>query len=78
MTLLPYPTRDYANAPSAWEDNAKWSEAQALAYAKQQLVKFVKQMDAKDRVAIYSLAQSLTVLSDFTGFRFAELRSAAP
>lgn len=58
-----------SNAPSAWEDNAKWSEAQALAYAKQQLVKFVKQMDPKDRVAIYSLAQSLTVLSDFTGDR---------
>jgi VWFA-related protein len=52
-----------------FEDNPKWLEAQALSYAKQQLVKFVKEMDSKDRVAIYSLAQSLSVLSDFTGER---------
>lgn len=53
----------------AWEDNPTWLEAHALGYAKGQLVKFVKQMDPKDRVAIYSLADSLTVLSDFTGER---------
>ena len=52
-----------------WEDSAKWSEAHALGYAKQQLVKFVEKMDPKDRVAIYSLGRSLSVLSDFTGDR---------
>ena len=63
-----------ATGTDAWEDTPKWLEAHSLGYAKQQLVKFVQQMDPKDRVAIYSLSQSLTVLSDFTGDREQLLR----
>jgi hypothetical protein len=49
-----------------YESSPAWLEDHALGSAKQHLVKFVQQLDPKDRVAIYSLAQSLTVLSDFT------------
>src|SRR5580704_12724744 len=41
-------------------------EDQALAYGKTQLMKFVKDLDPKDRVAIYALGRSLRVLCDFT------------
>ena len=41
-------------------------EDQALAYGKNQLMKFVKDLDPKDRVAIYALGRSLRVLCDFT------------
>lgn len=54
---------------SAWEDRPTWMDDHALAYAKEHLIEFVKQMDGKDRVAIYSLAESLSVLSDFTNDR---------
>jgi len=43
--------------------------AHALESAKQQLLKFIDELDPGERVAIYSLSQSLTVLSDFTGDR---------
>ena len=54
---------------SAWEARPTWFDDHSLAYAKQHLIEFVEQMDSKDRVAIYSLAGSLTVLSDFTNDR---------
>jgi VWFA-related protein len=53
----------------AWENSPAWVEDHALGFAKQQLIRFVEKMEPKDRVAIYSLAESLTVLSDFTGDR---------
>ena len=52
----------YESHSSAFEDHA-------LGFAKQKLMEFVKQMDSKDQVALYSLAESLTVLSDFTNDR---------
>jgi len=57
-----------------YESMPAWFEDHALGYAKEHLVEFVKQMDARDRVAIYSLARSLTVLSDFSGDRDQLLR----
>lgn len=42
------------------------TENQALGYGKIQLMKFVKDLDPKDRVAIYALGKSLRVLCDFT------------
>jgi VWFA-related protein len=53
----------------AYEDSPAWLEDHALGFAKQQLVRFVKEMQPQDRVAVYSLAETLTVLSDFTGDR---------
>ncbi|HTA69276.1 MAG TPA: VWA domain-containing protein [Bryobacteraceae bacterium] len=41
-------------------------EDQALAYGKNQLMRFVKNLDPQDRVAIYALGKSLRVLCDFT------------
>ncbi len=41
----------------------------ALQNAKQHLLKFVNEMGPTDRVAVYSLGQSLKVLSDFTSGR---------
>jgi VWFA-related protein len=54
---------------AAYEERPTWADDHALAYAKEHLIDFVKAMDSKDRVAIYSLAESLTVLSDFTNDR---------
>jgi VWFA-related protein len=58
----------------AFESRPTWLDDHALAYAKEHLIDFVKGMDSKDRVAIYSLAQSLGVLSDFTNDRGQLLR----
>ncbi len=52
-----------------YENNVAWFEDHALGFAKQQLIDFVKEMHPNDRVAVYSLAQSLTVLCDFTNNR---------
>jgi VWFA-related protein len=45
---------------------AKHFDDQAIAYAKQQILKFARNLDAKDRVAIYALGTSLHALCDFT------------
>jgi VWFA-related protein len=42
------------------------TENRALGYGKNQLMKFVKDLDPKDRVAIYALGKTLRVLCDFT------------
>ena len=52
-----------------YEEHATWIEDQALANARQHLMKFVATLQPKDRVAIYSLGRSLTVLCDFTSDR---------
>jgi VWFA-related protein len=59
------------SAPGAelWESHSSGFEDHALGYAKQNLIEFVKEMDPKNRVALYSLAESLTVLSDFSSDR---------
>jgi VWFA-related protein len=41
-------------------------ENQAFGYGKIQLMKFVKDLDPKDRIAIYALGKTLRVLCDFT------------
>jgi VWFA-related protein len=51
-----------------------FSSDQALSSAKQHLLKYLDELDPQQRVAIYSLGQGLTVLSDFTGDR-ARLKS---
>jgi VWFA-related protein len=57
-------TLDYSK--EVWELFPTRFENQALGYAKQQLVKFVNDLDPRDRVAIYSLGHRLSVLCDFT------------
>jgi len=41
-------------------------ENEAIGYGKLQLMKFVKDLDPKDRIAIYALGKTLRVLCDFT------------
>lgn len=54
------------SAPLPYETTPFWLEDHALANAKQRLIEFLKQADARDRIAIYGLTQSLHVLCDFT------------
>jgi VWFA-related protein len=53
---------DYSSFPSSFENGA-------LAFAKQQALKFARELDPNERVAVYSLGKSLKVLCDFTGDR---------
>lgn len=53
-------------APQNYETTPFWLEDHALANAKQHLIEFLKQADARDRIAIYGLTQTLHVLCDFT------------
>lgn len=53
----------------SYEEHPQWLESLALANARQHLIRFVSTLDPKDRVAIYSLGKSLSVLSDFTSDR---------
>jgi len=55
------------------EQTPLFNVGQALEAGKQHLLKFIDELDPKERVAIYSLGHSMTVLSDFTGDR-AQLR----
>ena len=52
-----------------YEETPTWVEDLALANAKNHVVKFVQQLDPRDRIAIYSLGRSLDVLSDFSSDR---------
>ena len=52
-----------------YEERVTWVEDQALANARLQMLRFVATLDPKDRVAIYSLGQTLDVVTDFTGDR---------
>ncbi len=57
----------YGSAPAgAYESTPAWMEDFALANGKAHLTQFVKNLNPKDRVAIYGLRQSLHVLCDFT------------
>src|ERR1700683_3509750 len=57
----------YGSAPAgAYESTPAWMEDFALANGKTHLIQFVKNLNPKDRVAIYGLRQSLHVLCDFT------------
>jgi VWFA-related protein len=60
-----------------YEDTPFWSEQLALANGKQHLLEFLKDMQPRDRVAIYGLRDSLYVLCDFTCDRGQLLESAS-
>jgi VWFA-related protein len=57
------------NGHETLESGPVWMEDLALANAKAHLFEFVKNLDPKDRVAIYGLSESLHVLCDFTSDR---------
>lgn len=59
----------YGSAPEPYESTPHWFEDLALANAKAHLIEFIKQLDPRDRVAIYGLRDSLHVLCDFTSDR---------
>ena len=59
----------YGSAPGPYENTPYWFEDLALANAKQHLIEFIKQLDPRDRVAIYGLRDSLHVLCDFSSDR---------
>lgn len=54
------------STPLPYEDTPYWLEDHALANAKQRLMEFLKQLDPKDRIAIYGLTDRVHVLCDFT------------
>lgn len=59
----------YGSAPVPYESAPTWFEDLALANAKTHLIQFIKDLDPRDRVAIYGLSRSLHVLCDFTSDR---------
>jgi VWFA-related protein len=59
----------YGSAPSAYENKPFWMEDHALVNAKSHLLQYLKNLDPRDRVAIYGLSTSLRVLCDFTSDR---------
>jgi VWFA-related protein len=69
MILLDRLNTFLSTSSSAGEETSIWNGDHALTSAKQHLLKLVDGLEPKDRVAIYSLGESLTVLSDFTGDR---------
>lgn len=52
-----------------YETSPRWMEEHALANAKNHLIEYLKKLDPNERVAIYSLADSLRVLCDFSSDR---------
>ena len=65
---------DNLNTPSGagsapYETTPTWLEDHALTNAKENLAEFIKTLGPTDRVAIYSLRDSLRVLCDFTSDR---------
>jgi VWFA-related protein len=59
----------YGSAAVPYESTPTWFEDLALANAKAHLVQYIKELDPRDRVAIYGLSRSLHVLCDFTSDR---------
>ena len=60
----------YGSAPeSPYESTSYWLEDLALQNGKNHLLQFVQQLQPEDRIAIYSLRNRLSVLSDFTNNR---------
>lgn len=56
----------FGSDPQPYEDTPLWLEDHALGLAKERLLSFLRQMDVRDRVAIYGLTDRLRVLCDFT------------
>jgi VWFA-related protein len=59
----------YGSTPGNYERAPGWMEDHALSSAKIHLLEFLKNLDPRDRVAIYGLRDSLYVLCDFTNDR---------
>ncbi len=59
----------YGSAPTIFENTPFWAEDHALANAKAHLLEYLRKVDELDRVAIYSLSDTLYVLCDFTSDR---------
>ena len=59
----------YGSAPLPYETSPYWMEDLALANAKSHLIEFIRNLDSRDRVAIYGLSRSLHVVCDFTSDR---------
>src|ERR1700693_4122398 len=57
------------NSSQVNESRPRWLEDMALANAKAHLIEYIKDLDPKDRVAIYGLSDTLHVLCDFTSDR---------
>lgn len=57
------------NGHEGYESGPVWMEDHALANAKAHLIDFIKNLDPKDRVAIYGLSETLHVLCDFDSDR---------
>jgi VWFA-related protein len=57
------------NGHETLESGPLWMEDLALANAKAHLIEFIRTLDAKDRMAIYGLSETLHVLCDFTSDR---------
>ena len=55
-----------STSPQNYETTPYWLEDHALANAKLHLMEFLKQMDSRDRIAIYGLSDTVHVLCDFT------------
>jgi len=49
----------YGSSPMPYENTPYWLADHALANAKPRLLEFLKQLDSNDRIAIYSLADSV-------------------
>ncbi|MGB9029263.1 MAG: hypothetical protein WCC27_04005, partial [Acidobacteriaceae bacterium] len=56
----------FGSDPQPYEDTPLWLEDHALGLAKERLLGFLRQIDPRDRVAIYGLTDRLRVLCDFT------------
>jgi VWFA-related protein len=54
------------SAPLPYENTPYWLEDHALAMAKRRLVELLKQLDSRNRIAIYGLTDTVHVLCDFT------------
>lgn len=60
----------YGSTPeSKYESTPYWMEDLALQNARAHLIQFIKQLQPQDRIAIYGLRHTLTVLCDFTSDR---------
>jgi VWFA-related protein len=57
------------NGHEGYEDGPEWMEDLALANGKAHLIEFIRNLDPKDRVAVYGLSETLHVLCDFTSDR---------
>ena len=59
----------YGSTPGAYEEGRTWLEDHALSNARAHLLEYLQKLDPRQRVAIYSLTDSLRVLCDFTSDR---------